>query len=64
MQSQPESTKVHFEMASVSEKILLMKMMKFIVPYANSLGMNEQVSTFFVLNAIDFSVGSLIKKVL
>lgn len=51
MQSQPEFTKVHFEMASVSEKILLMKMIKFIVPYANSLGMNEQVLVEFVFNA-------------
>ncbi|XP_059473362.1 ADP-dependent glucokinase [Neocloeon triangulifer] len=35
-------TKVHFEMASFAELELLKKLIEYIVPYADSLGMNEQ----------------------
>lgn len=39
---QPNSTLVHFEMASYVEKSLLTSLMKNIIPYTNSIGMNEQ----------------------
>ncbi len=40
--SLPLSTKVHFEMASFTESRLLHELMIYVVPYADSLGMNEQ----------------------
>ena len=36
------STKVHFEMASITEERLLAEILEYVVPYADSLGMNEQ----------------------
>lgn len=43
MQTQPVTTRVHFEMASFSEPHLMNYLMDNIIPYADSLGMNEQV---------------------
>lgn len=38
----PPSTKIHFEMASFTEARLLSELVKYVIPYADSLGMNEQ----------------------
>ena len=38
----PVSTKIHFEMASFTEDRLLGDLMKYVLPYADSVGMNEQ----------------------
>ena len=38
----PKSTKIHFEMASFTEVRLLADLMEHVIPYADSLGMNEQ----------------------
>lgn len=43
MKSQLPSTRIHFEMASFSEPHLVNHLMENIIPYADSLGMNEQV---------------------
>ena len=40
--SLPKSTKVHFEMASFTEEIFLQELMTYVLPYADSIGMNEQ----------------------
>ena len=40
--SLPTSTKIHFEMASFTEESLMKELMEHIIPYADSLGMNEQ----------------------
>lgn len=40
--SLPPSTKIHFEMASFTEERFLSELMEYVIPYANSLGMNEQ----------------------
>ncbi|KAJ8683852.1 hypothetical protein QAD02_019644 [Eretmocerus hayati] len=45
MRRQPKSTKIHFEMASFVEDILVKELNRLIVPYADSLGMNEQEIT-------------------
>jgi ADP-dependent glucokinase len=37
------NTRVHFEMASFAEAQLLYQLTQYIIPYADSLGMNEQV---------------------
>ncbi|XP_014239962.2 ADP-dependent glucokinase [Cimex lectularius] len=42
IQSLPKSTKVHFEMASFTELALLMDMKNYVIPFSDSLGMNEQ----------------------
>ena len=42
MVSQPKSTKIHFEMASFVEQNLLNELCNKVIPYADSLGMNEQ----------------------
>ncbi|XP_014225330.1 ADP-dependent glucokinase [Trichogramma pretiosum] len=42
MRSQPRSTKIHFEMASFVENSLVSDLNELIIPYADSLGMNEQ----------------------
>ncbi|XP_069187349.1 ADP-dependent glucokinase [Procambarus clarkii] len=42
MTSLPTSTRVHFEMASFTELDLLNGLIQHIIPYADSLGMNEQ----------------------
>lgn len=39
---QKDSTRVHFEMASISSEELLSEILDLVVPYADSLGMNEQ----------------------
>ena len=36
------STKIHFEMASITEERLLIELLEYVIPYADSLGMNEQ----------------------
>jgi ADP-dependent glucokinase len=43
MVAQSPSTRVHFEMASFVEAELLHQLTQYITPYADSLGMNEQV---------------------
>lgn len=43
MTSMSPSTRVHFEMASFTETKLLAGLVEHIIPYADSLGMNEQV---------------------
>lgn len=43
MVSMPASTQIHFEMASFAEPELLQQLTNHVVPYADSLGMNEQV---------------------
>lgn len=40
--SVPKSTKIHFEMASITEEELLNLLKVYILPFADSLGMNEQ----------------------
>ncbi|XP_014206884.1 ADP-dependent glucokinase [Copidosoma floridanum] len=45
MRRQPQSTRIHFEMASFVEADLVKDLNELIVPYANSLGMNEQEIT-------------------
>ncbi|XP_055625400.1 ADP-dependent glucokinase [Toxorhynchites rutilus septentrionalis] len=42
MQSQPSDTLVHFEMASFVELELFQLLLKDVIPYSDSLGMNEQ----------------------
>lgn len=42
MISQPSTTRIHFEMASFVESELLHQLMEHIIPFADSLGMNEQ----------------------
>ncbi|XP_011504910.1 PREDICTED: ADP-dependent glucokinase [Ceratosolen solmsi marchali] len=45
MRSQRLATKIHFEMASFAEENLMMDLNKMVIPYADSLGMNEQEIT-------------------
>ena len=40
--SLPSTTKIHFEMASITEERLLKELLDDVIPYADSLGMNEQ----------------------
>ncbi|OXU26069.1 hypothetical protein TSAR_002650 [Trichomalopsis sarcophagae] len=42
MRSQKPNTKIHFEMASFVEEELVKELNHMIIPYADSLGMNEQ----------------------
>nr|CAD7425953.1 unnamed protein product [Timema monikensis] len=42
MKSQSPSTGVHFEMASFAEAEMLVELVRHIIPFADSLGMNEQ----------------------
>ena len=42
MTSQSQNTRVHFEMASFVDETLLEDLTELIIPYADSLGMNEQ----------------------
>lgn len=42
LSSLPPSTKIHFEMASFTEPRLMDQLMEYVIPYADSLGMNEQ----------------------
>lgn len=42
LESLPSNTKVHFEMASFVEDQLLNEIITYVIPYADSLGMNEQ----------------------
>jgi ADP-dependent glucokinase len=53
MYSMGPDTKVHFEMASFAELDLLKQLTKYVVPYSDSMGMNEQVRK--LLRAFDFS---------
>ena len=43
MAVQSPNTRVHFEMASFAEAELLYQLTEYVIPYADSLGMNEQV---------------------
>nr|CAD7441007.1 unnamed protein product [Timema bartmani] len=45
MKSQPPSAGVHFEMASFAEAEMLVELVRHIIPFADSLGMNEQELT-------------------
>ncbi|XP_046623725.1 ADP-dependent glucokinase isoform X2 [Neodiprion virginianus] len=45
MIAQPKSTKIHFEMASFTEESLLLELTELVIPFADSLGMNEQEVT-------------------
>lgn len=38
----PQATKIHFEMASITEERLMSELMEYVLPYADSIGMNEQ----------------------
>lgn len=42
MKKQPDNIPIHFEMASYSDENLLRNLVENIIPYADSLGMNEQ----------------------
>ena len=42
LESLPGTTKIHFEMASITEERLLTDLLEYVIPYADSLGMNEQ----------------------
>ena len=42
LESLPASTNVHFEMASITEERLLRDLLEYVIPYSDSLGMNEQ----------------------
>lgn len=42
LSSLPMSTKIHFEMASFTEESFLAELMEHVIPYADSVGMNEQ----------------------
>ena len=42
LRSVPPETKIHFEMASFVEERLLSEIIEYVIPYADSLGMNEQ----------------------
>jgi ADP-dependent glucokinase len=52
MVAQSPNTRVHFEMASFSEAELLYQLTQHITPYADSLGMNEQVKETLNLAAV------------
>jgi ADP-dependent glucokinase len=47
MFSMGPDTQVHFEMASFAELELLKQLTKYVVPYSDSMGMNEQVIILF-----------------
>ncbi|XP_054723956.1 ADP-dependent glucokinase-like, partial [Uloborus diversus] len=42
MAKQPNNVRIHFEMASFSDETLLKNLVENIIPFADSLGMNEQ----------------------
>ena len=42
LSSLPKATKIHFEMASFTEVQLVAELVEYVIPYADSLGMNEQ----------------------
>ena len=42
LSSLPPSTKVHFEMASFSEERFMKDLLTYVLPYTDSIGMNEQ----------------------
>lgn len=42
MKNQPLATKIHFEMASFAENDFMLQIDEMLLPYADSLGMNEQ----------------------
>ena len=41
-QRSQDTTRIHFEMASFVDQSLLEELTTLVIPYANSLGMNEQ----------------------
>jgi ADP-dependent glucokinase len=65
MVAQSPNTRVHFEMASFAEAELLHRLTQYVTPYADSLGMNEQVkqrlSIVFILNTRAKMFGYLCK---
>ena len=42
MAAVPQTTRIHFEMASFTDEDLLRDLAKYVIPYSDSLGMNEQ----------------------
>lgn len=38
----PRTVRIHFEMASFTDQVLLQDLLQYVIPYADSLGMNEQ----------------------
>lgn len=42
IKSLPRKTKIHFEMASFTEEALIKNLQEYIIPYVDSIGMNEQ----------------------
>lgn len=50
MMAQSSKTHVHFELASFAEPRLLLDLVDNILPFADSLGMNEQVSNALFTN--------------
>lgn len=42
LESLPRSTKIHFEMASFTDEGFLKELLEYVIPYADSMGMNEQ----------------------
>ncbi|XKL62362.1 hypothetical protein PGB90_002195 [Kerria lacca] len=42
IKTQSDITKIHFEMASISKKDMLLRIFDLVVPFVDSLGMNEQ----------------------
>lgn len=49
MKTQSPNTHVHFELASFAESKLMIDLVENILPFADSLGMNEQVSSMFLV---------------
>ena len=47
MISQPPETRIHFEMASFTDTKLLENLFEYVIPFADSIGMNEQVIYIF-----------------
>ena len=42
LKSLPTKTKIHFEMASITEELLMSELVEYILPRVDSVGMNEQ----------------------
>ena len=42
LESLPSSTKIHFEMASFTDEGFLKELLEYVIPHADSMGMNEQ----------------------
>jgi ADP-dependent glucokinase len=60
MQKTTMDTRIHFEMASYTDEHLLKDLTEHIIPYADSLGMNEQElpNVFAILSQDSISIVS------